>query len=348
MSKTYSASATYEWGAPVSGVTGGQPTSDGVESSSSIKSTSHTSIYLPAYLLGSASPDPLKTLPPTSSSSKNTPPSFFRNGRSNTSHGQASLERRAFSPFKDTISIDSLNQMIASSSSSFIETVPATGLLGSPPKESLSDYVMRTPCTPTSSSGEIGNIIFAASQSTPSKNGSFSNCTMTTIFGFPPTELDVVISYFKTIGTVKFIKSLNIETKPNNFRDPFDNCSAGPSWIHVEWASSLDASKALEKQGTLMLATLPDGTDVQYMLGVVPFDIARAKLNSVCAEDVIWSCSPVKPKRPDSSSIQSQVPENIFLDHKQEQSGRPLLPLDGQTRGLGYYFDNFLNWLFGV
>ncbi|KAM0682577.1 hypothetical protein MDAP_001808 [Mitosporidium daphniae] len=357
MSQTHTSSATYEWGTQptASGRQFSSENSEASSSSSAVKSPC-TSMYLPQYLLGQASsPDPLRNLPLTSSPSKGTPPSFFHAGKNNVSANQVHLERRTFSPLRDTISIDNLNQIIASSSSSsFADAVPSSGLLGSPPRESLSDSVAHTPCTPTPSSGGVENAMLAQSPITPFssiRNREFPICTMTTIFGFPPAELDVIISYFKTIGTVKFIKSLNpIEPKSSStFRDPFDNCSAGPSWIHVEWASPLDASKALEKQGTLMFATLADGTDVQYMLGVIPFDTARAKLNSICAEDVIWSCSPVKLKRQNTPSSSIQNTENIFLDYKQNHADEALFPLRvEQTQELGSYFDNLLNWFFGV
>jgi Nup53/35/40-type RNA recognition motif len=77
----------------------------------------------------------------------------------------------------------------------------------------------------------------------------------TTVFGFPPGEVDQVISYFRRLGPLDEVRQVeNISfMKGGEFRDGEEEAvPAGPTWIHLRWHNRIDAEKAHRRQGTIL------------------------------------------------------------------------------------------------
>ena len=82
----------------------------------------------------------------------------------------------------------------------------------------------------------------------------------TTVFGFPPLEVDNVIDYFRRLGPIEEIRKVD---QQSDARAPFatfvqganrTDVPAGPTWIHLRWQDLVDAEKALRKEGTILRA----------------------------------------------------------------------------------------------
>lgn len=131
----------------------------------------------------------------------------------------------------------------------------------------------------------------------------------TTIFGFPPEELDRVIHYFQQLGTITNM----VTTTKANHDSAIGNLSAGPTWIHIRWQDPLDAIQISSHQCTILTNRHQSSmTSIsQYMIGVVPLSKSKQRLQDVNAMDVIWSTSDARHHK--RSAIESDETTGIFL-----------------------------------
>jgi hypothetical protein len=159
----------------------------------------------------------------------------------------------------------------------------------------------------------------------------------TTVFGFPPEEMETVIQYLYQIGPITDIVATNSSQQTSahvaalQAATSLKRIPAGPTWIHVRWKDRLDAIQVQNHQGTVInckhqsISSMP-----QYMLGIMPLSKSIQRLQELNNMDVIWSAlSPTKHRRASASTIPpplstseqyQMLPRNVFLSPENSQT----------------------------
>ena len=106
----------------------------------------------------------------------------------------------------------------------------------------------------------------------------------------------------------------------------------GPTWIHIHWRDPLDAAKALSKEGTI-LNTCHQSADehgYQYMIGVMPFAIAKKKLTTT-TQNIMWSSPQPKMGKASTKATNFSTDNAVFLSEDVANERRGGF-MDGVTR----------------